>query len=478
MRAALRQWPFFALGLIITLYRLYIIYTNGYNLYADEAQYWDWSRHLAWGYYSKPPVIAWVIALSTSLCGESEFCLRLPSPLLHYATSLMIFLTARSLYAARIALCSMLVYLTLPAVSFSAELITTDPILIFCWSLSLFFFVKALEKGQRIWWLLLGLAAGCGMLSKYSMLLFLPSSMVYLWLSPEHRPLLTSRNYWLSILTALLLYTPNIYWNYLHGFVSYLHTRDISNLQHALFHPLKLVEFIVAQTLIFGPLLFGIMATALFSIRKFSTDNNTKLLLSFILPLLLLITTLSLLSKAEANWAAPIYSTASILVVALAFSWSKQGLIYGSIVLHFLGMIVLYHYTPPLPSYKLDPRYRLKGWQEMGEAVSRVSAHYPTAGLLFDERKTMAEMRYYAKSAALNARKWNSDGIIQDHYDLTRDIKAYKGKNFLFISKLPTISIMPDYWQHISRLDAITIPVYPEYALHYNVYYLEGFKGY
>ena len=114
----------------------------------------------------------------------------------------------------------------------------------------------------------------------------------------------------------------------------------------------------------------------------------------------------------------------------------------------------------------------------MGEAVSRISTHYPTAGLLFDERKTMAEMRYYAKYAATDARKWNSDGVPQDHYDLTRDIKAYKGKNFLFISKLPTMSIMPHYWQHISKLDAITIPVYTDYALHYNVYYLEGFKGY
>ena len=31
------------------------------NLYADEAQYWRWGDTLDWGYYSKPPMIAWVM---------------------------------------------------------------------------------------------------------------------------------------------------------------------------------------------------------------------------------------------------------------------------------------------------------------------------------------------------------------------------------------------------------------------------------
>ena len=64
----------FLLG--ITAYRAWVVATNGLNLYVDEAQYWYWAQHLAWGYYSKPPVIAAIIAGTTSVCGDGELCVR------------------------------------------------------------------------------------------------------------------------------------------------------------------------------------------------------------------------------------------------------------------------------------------------------------------------------------------------------------------------------------------------------------------
>src|SRR5437763_116151 len=39
------------------------------DLAPDEAHYWDWSRHLDWSYYSKGPLVAWLIRLSCSLFG-------------------------------------------------------------------------------------------------------------------------------------------------------------------------------------------------------------------------------------------------------------------------------------------------------------------------------------------------------------------------------------------------------------------------
>src|SRR5258707_8901597 len=37
--------------------------------FPDETYYWDWSRHLAFGYYDHPPVIAWLIAAGNWLAG-------------------------------------------------------------------------------------------------------------------------------------------------------------------------------------------------------------------------------------------------------------------------------------------------------------------------------------------------------------------------------------------------------------------------
>ena len=48
------------------------------ELFFDEAQYWFWSRELAFGYYSKPPLIGWIIRGATEICGQGEACIREP----------------------------------------------------------------------------------------------------------------------------------------------------------------------------------------------------------------------------------------------------------------------------------------------------------------------------------------------------------------------------------------------------------------
>src|SRR6476619_8439825 len=48
----------------------------------DEAYYWMWSKHLAGGYYDRPPGVAVVIRLGTLIAGDTEFGVRLVSILL------------------------------------------------------------------------------------------------------------------------------------------------------------------------------------------------------------------------------------------------------------------------------------------------------------------------------------------------------------------------------------------------------------
>ena len=56
----------------LTLVRLVTLFSTPLELYPDEAQYWLWSRTLDFGYYSKPPVIAWAIWATTKLGGDAE----------------------------------------------------------------------------------------------------------------------------------------------------------------------------------------------------------------------------------------------------------------------------------------------------------------------------------------------------------------------------------------------------------------------
>ena len=63
---------------LLTLFRLATLAFSQTELFFDEAQYWFWSRELAFGYYSKPPLIAWIIRGATELCGQGEACIRAP----------------------------------------------------------------------------------------------------------------------------------------------------------------------------------------------------------------------------------------------------------------------------------------------------------------------------------------------------------------------------------------------------------------
>ena len=89
-------WLLIILGALLVI-RLVVVYFAKTDLFFDEAQYWWWSRDLAFGYFSKPPLIAWLIRLMTEVCSDAEWCVRAPSPILYTVTCIVLFLAARAL---------------------------------------------------------------------------------------------------------------------------------------------------------------------------------------------------------------------------------------------------------------------------------------------------------------------------------------------------------------------------------------------
>jgi 4-amino-4-deoxy-L-arabinose transferase-like glycosyltransferase len=476
---AYRAWTLAAV-LAITVARLMWLAVQSAGLYPDEAQYWLWAQHPAFGYYSKPPLVAWLIALTTAAFGDSESAIRLSAPLLHGVAGGFVYAAAARLYDCRTGFWSALAYVTLPGVSLSAFIISTDAVLLPCWAAALYAFIRAREPGGDRWWLLAGVAAGAGLLAKYAMAYWFLSAFGLVLLAPAERRHL--RPLFAATGIALLIYLPNLWWNWSHGFVSYLHLRDNAELSGRLLHPTAFLEFLGSQFGVIGPLFFAALIAILARPRALS-DPRARLLAAFALPTLAAMLLISLLSRAEPNWAAPAYVSAIVLVVAWALGMGWRRWVLASIALNLAAAIILFGMTDALAAIgvvvpaKYDPLHRLRGWRELGQNIATILAAHPGLTLLADDRELLAALIYYVRPHPLSAVEWNPVPGITDQWRLTNNIGDHRGEDFLAVTVHGLVDEMRPDFTELTPLATIATHSGPGGRTVYTVYLARGFRG-
>ncbi len=476
---------------VLTVARLAWLALDRTDLYPDEAQYWVWAQHLDWGYYSKPPMVAWLIAAATGIFGDNGPAVRLLSPLLHFGTAMTVYGCARLLYDPRTGFWSAVTYAALPGVTVSATIMSTDAPMLLCWAVALFAFLRARASDDRRWWLVVGIAIGLGLLSKYAMAYWLLCAFIFVGLFRDerrHLPMLLG-----ATALGLIFYAPNLLWNFGNGFVSYRHTEANAALGGALLYPEHLLEFFGAQFGVFGPLLFAALIAMIVLAGRTIKDRRAALLLCFTLPPLALMLGLSLLSRAQANWAAPSYIAATILVVAWLLAEGRRIVVIVSLALHLAAALLvgiglrniaaLAGVTLPV---KYDPLHRLQGWRTLGRAVSSELARHRGAILMADDRELLAALMFYVEPHPLNALEWNPTGAIHDQFELTQRPALDLGADFLLVSQNPgNVAPILARFNQVGPPETITIFIgrhgavaSPAEQRHYAVYYLKGFKGF
>lgn len=407
------------------------------GLHGDEAQYWSWSRDLAFGYFSKPPMIAWVIRGATELCGDGAACIRGASALVHAGTALLLFLLARRLYDATTGLWAAVIFLTLPGISFSSAIISTDVVLLFFWAASLIAFERLMATGALAWGLLLGLTLGLGLLSKYAMAFFFVCLILYAVFTPEKRWLLRSAGFWVAVAIAALLILPNLLWNMSNDWLTLSHTADNANLRGPLLRPDKGLEFLGSQAGVFGPILLVCLLAIAWRALRGREGETTRFLLFFSLPVLVLITVEAFLTRAHANWAATAYVAGTVLVAGALRRgrWRRWGWI--SLGLHgaAAAAIVLLLAVPGL----LGPQKalaRLTGWESLAAGLERALAANDTTILLSDDRMEIASLIYQFRAKPISLYAWDRNDRINNHFELTRPYRPGLG-TMLLVTRHP-----------------------------------------
>lgn len=483
-----------AIILAVTLARLVFLGLNPLNLYPDEAQYWYWAQDLAFGYFSKPPLIAWVIAGATGLCGDAEACVRLPAPLFHAATAGFVFLLARDLYDAKTGFWAALLYLTLPAAFLSAAIISTDVPLLTCFAAALWLLNRAMSQRRLADAALAGLAIGLGLLAKYAMaFVFAGLALAALWDRPA-RAFVFSRNGLAAGAVAALVVSPNVVWNIVNGFATVTHTAANANWGAELYNVDELVDFLLAQLGVFGPIPMALLVAGLFGLRWLwrgtepSQRRADALLLGFGLPVLLVMTGQAFISRANANWAVLAYVPLTVLVVSWALRAVPRGLLAASVALHVgLGALLMaLAASPALVAFAdgfseqrivSNSFKRLTGWDAIGRLVVAQAGAAPYTAILASDREDIAELLYYARDAAPPILMWDADRIPEDHFELTRRLTPAYGARVLYLSRSPTPPVDFSRFEAATRLGDISVEIGGGRTRVFHMWELLNFRG-
>lgn len=437
-----------AIGLLsvlgITVFRIFCLAFNRTDLFVDEAQYWLWSREMAFGAYSKPPLIGWLIRLTTWMTGgEGTFDVRLAAPILHAMTAAAMLCLGRMLYDVRIGALAAIVYITLPGVSLSSLLISTDtPMLLFIvLSLILWRRLASTEDDARSHALLLavglGLTVGLGFLSKYAMAFLFPFVPLAAYLDKGWR--IRWSLALLASLVAALIVAPNLWWNYTHDFATARHTVSIAHWNAASLNFGSALGFFGAQAGVVGPFVFIAM---LMSLRDMS-HPTTRSLCALNIPLLLLMTVQALISRALANWAVGAYAAGVVLAtpwLAARPRWMRASLILNTVIAIILPLLTIFGTELRLPNGGLALKRYLGRSSVVSTAIADAEKMHANI-LVAADRSFLAEMFYELRDdRRIAPRAWN-EGVEMpsSHYALLYPLQPGEEANALLLSRADSL---------------------------------------
>jgi hypothetical protein len=456
------------------------------DLSGDEAHYWEWSRRLDLSYYSKGPLVAYIIAAgrtlladcSRELLGSEVLAVRLPAIFLSLLTGIGIYTLALETTARpHVALGAVALTFTVPILAVGAVLMTIDAPLMCCWTWALVSVHCALMKNRRHAWVATGVLTAVGVLAKFNMLLLLPTVGLHILTEPRLRALARHPAPYLTALLGLLGLVPILLWNARHEWVSFRHVAGQAGLAGPpTLRPGGPLEYAAGQAAVIGPVWFVATLIALGSLWRRPVEPKSEshqpesmrlLALAAALPWLLFLG-FALITKVQPNW--PV--VALVPGVVLLAVWLARGLGDASRRRTYAGLlaagsvlgtaqVVVAHRTewlmpvfawmardaPPwdlTPVARYDPSARLRGWAHLGLSVDEVLAEQHQASrdpfILADDYQLASQIAFYCPGQPRVYCAQSALGGRLSQYDVwsnpIRDAAAFIGRPVVFVGSL------------------------------------------
>lgn len=427
-----------------------VILYAGIELGPDEAQYWTWSQALDWGYYSKPPGIAWQIWLGTKIVGQTEGGVRSLTVIVAIFQSLLVYqLALHAGLLSRTAFWCALFMAFCPLGIVGSLLAITDVGFLLCWTGACLTVVSALNRQQTPDLVKVGSWILVGALFKWPIYFFwLFVLLAYHWYFPTVKKV----KFLIGILISLMGLLPSLVWNWFHDWATFRHV--YATLQGGNSSRLagNLFEFIGSQALLLSPFLFILLICGLWQWyiqRKFLSPP--LFFCGFVtLTSLSIAIFMSCFQKMQGNWALFAYPTGLIILGWDAFQqhsarafWAKWGLGFSIILTFFILTFPSFYREPSFfayaPSYRLNPFKHNLGWKVLSQALLK-QGYDPHKHFLFSDKYQMTSLLSFYGEGQKRAYFLNLQGIRKNQFSYWPDLQEERKQQigyFIWAENMP-----------------------------------------
>ncbi len=372
-----------ALLLAGALFLLRVVFLAKPDLFPEEAYYWNYAAHLDIGYLDHPPMVAWLIHVGTALFGDCEFGVRIGLVLCSLVTAFFVFRLTALLFDFSAARTAALLSQMLPFFFLTGFMITPDAPLTACWAGALYFLALALLRGNARAWLGLGMCLGVGMLSKYTIALLGPATLLFIALDPQSRRWLRHPAPYAAVLLSIAIFSPVIIWNARHRWASFAFQSADRVAEARRFSTHELLLAILA-------LLTPVVAILVWKTLRGRSDDLRQRMFARIYTLVPLSVFLlfSFTHRVKLNWTGPLW-LAVVPAVAATLVALPPGLLRRAwiatvalLVLAYAAFLTHIGFGLPGVGYAKDMALMPVGWSEMGRVLEarRAAISPPASG--------------------------------------------------------------------------------------------------
>jgi hypothetical protein len=453
--------------LAVSAFKLWVM--NMFPITCDEAYYWLWHKRLALSFVDHPPFIAYFNKFVSFFGEYNLFNFRLAGLILALLCTYFIYETGRTLFDRKVGIIAAILFQLVPHYIIIWLTVTIDNPLALFWILSLFFVAKITKEGKPLYWYLLGISFGLGMLSKYTMVFFVLPLFLFLLIDPAQRKWFKSFHPYLALLLSLLIFSPVIIWNAQHGFASLLF--HSSRLGRSDFLQ-NLLSLIADQLVHFTPFLF--LGLLIYSRQLW---QKSKFLFLFSLPLLLIFAAFTALIKVWAHWVI-VYQFAAIIGIAAMIMPDPRTVRRMLVSMWVFALIVVLAIL--FGSSMILPRQAL--YRRDLELPSKYAELPQNTYIIAPYHGIASQLAFYARRTTYMAQgelKVEERGFGLKQFELWGPPPLKKGDNIVYYGPPgeEAIKKLKKHFSYVKIKPELDIYVIESYLDDLVPYYCQGFRG-